>query len=159
MDLLPGGANSEHPEWEISNAKGYWSLNVGVFYNEGGMRERKKASEEYVKILRGEGVEAYFHHGAERSSVCVGAFPKEAIQTMQRSNPLTGALTVTNRIVDARMLKLQEKYPHNLHNGAIFYELIWNPKTQKKEKEPHYSFAVQIPQPAVVAPRAAPKRP
>ena len=145
MDTLPGGRSS-HPEWELKNAPGYYSLQVGVFYNSEGMRRRRYAAEEYCRILREEkGEEAYYDHGRVNSSVCIGAFPKSAIQTIQKTDPLTGILTVKEKIVDERMLQLQREYPHNLHNGRVFYEILHDPRSGKKIRDPHTSFAVEIP--------------
>lgn len=146
MDALPTG-RGEHPEWELSKAPGYYSLQVAVFYNTGEMRRRKYAAEEYCKLLREQGEEAYYHHGSVNSSVCIGAFPEEAIQTFQETDPLTGIIRVRSKIVDERMLALQRKHPHNLHNGSTFYEVTRDPRTGQKYRDPHTSFAVEIPRP------------
>ncbi|MFQ5806258.1 MAG: hypothetical protein ACE5I3_07405 [Phycisphaerae bacterium] len=144
MDTLPTGRGA-HPEWLLSNAPGYYSLQVAVFYNTEGMRQRKYAAEEYCKLLREQGEEAYYHHGRVNSSVCIGAFPEEAIQTFQYPDPLTGAIRVKSKIVDERVLALQRKFPHNLHNGSTFYEITRDPKTGREHRDPHTSFAVEIP--------------
>lgn len=146
MDVLPTG-RGEHPEWELSRAPGYYSLQVAVFYNTGQMRRRKYAAEQYCKLLREQGEEAYYHHGTVNSSVCIGAFPREAIQTFQETDPLTGIVRVRSKIVDERMLALQRKYPHNLHNGAVFYEVVRDPRTGAKYRDAHTSFPVRIPKP------------
>ena len=155
MDTLPGGRGT-HPEWELSKAPGFYSLQVAVFYNTEGMRRRRFAAEEYCRLLREEkGAEAYYNHGHVNSIVCIGAFPKEAIRTFQKTDPLTGILRVTSKIVDERMLALQREYPHNLHNGRIFYEVLRDPRTGKQVRDPHTSFAVEIPRaPAGAAPFA-----
>jgi hypothetical protein len=144
MGTLPVGRGS-HPEWLLTNAPGYYSLQVGVFYNTGAMRSRKYAAEEYCKLLREQGEEAYYHHGAVNSSVCIGSFPEEAIQTFQQTDSLTGIIEVTAKIVDERLLALQRKYPDNLHNLHKFYDVSVDPRTGKKTRSPHTSFAVEIP--------------
>lgn len=144
MDTLPTGLGS-HPEWHLSNAPGHYSLQVAVFYNTEGMRRRKYAAEEYCSLLRKQGQQAYYHHGTVNSSVCIGAFPKEAIQTFQEVDPYTGIINVKEKIVDKRMLELQRRYPYNLHNGHKFFETGRNPKTGKRYREAHTSFAVKIP--------------
>jgi hypothetical protein len=144
VETLPVGSGS-HPEWLLSNAPGYYSLQVAVFYNTEGMRRREFAAEEYCKLLREQGEEAYYDHGAVNSSVCIGAFPKEAIQTFQDQDPYTGIIHVTSKIVDERMLALQRRFPHNLHNGRTFYEVTRDPRTGKKRRDAHTSFAVEIP--------------
>jgi len=133
------------PEWQLRNARGYYSLQVAVFYNTDGMRQRKTAAEQYCKLLREQGEEAYFDHGAVHSSVTIGTFPREAIQAFERTDPMTGRVQVTQRIVDEKMLALQKKYPYNLHNGRKFYEIVHDKKTGEKQRIPHTSFPVIIP--------------
>jgi hypothetical protein len=146
LDTLPGGRPS-HPEWDISNAHGYWSLQVAVFYNINEFRERKSAAEQYCKMLRDKGEEAYVHHGSDKSSVCIGAFPKEAIQEFRKEDSFSGVVTFTNRIVDKRMLATQKKYPENLENGYKMFDIEHDPKTGARTRVPRESFAVEIPQP------------
>lgn len=140
--------STANAEWELTRAAGHWSLQVAVFYNTDRMTQRKFAAEEYCKILRQDGEEAYFYHGAVNSSVFVGAFPKAAIRTETRENPLTGVLEVKSRMVDAKLLALQKKFPHNLHNGAIAYERVRGRGGAPDRREAHTSFPVEIPRPA-----------
>jgi hypothetical protein len=144
METLPTG-RGHHPEWHLSNAPGYYSLQVAVFYNTEGMRRRKYAAEEYCKLLREQGEQAYYDHGPVNSSVCIGVFPEEAIQTFQEQDPLTGIIRVTSKMVDQRLIALQQRFPFNLHNGSKFYEIIRDPRTGEKIRDPHTSFAVEIP--------------
>jgi hypothetical protein len=144
METLPLGRGS-HPEWLLSDAPGYYSLQVAVFYNTGEMRRRKYAAEEYCKLLREQGEQAYYDHGPVNSSVCIGVFPEEAIQTFQEQDPLTGIIRVTSKMVDQRLIALQRRFPFNLHNGSKFYEIIRDPRTGEKIRDPHTSFAVEIP--------------
>lgn len=159
LDTLPGGRPTR-PEWEISRAKGYWSLQVAVFYNVNEMRQRKSAAEQYCKLLRDQGEEAYFHHGSDKSSVCIGAFPKEAIQEFRKEDPLSGVVSFNSKIVDKRMLAVQKKYPLDLENGYKMTDIVRDPKTGAKVRMPRESFAVEIPRPpdpAVIDPSAAQK--
>lgn len=133
------------PQWELTKADGYYSLQVGVFYNTDSFKKRRYAAEEYCKLLRDEGMEAWFHHGPENSSVCIGSFPREAIESVREKDSFTGRVHFLNRIVDEKMLALQKKYPHNLHNGAVFYEVNRDRATGRETKTPHYSFPVVIP--------------
>jgi len=133
------------PQWELSKAEGRYSLQVGVFYNTETFKRRRYAAEEYCKVLRDEGQEAWFHHGPESSSVCIGSFPQRAIENIREKDPFTGRVRFTNRITDERMLTLQKKYPHNVHNGAVFYEVQRDPASGREVKTPHYSFPVVIP--------------
>lgn len=146
MEALPI-AEPGDPRWDLSRAKGYWSLHVGVFYNSEGMRQRRKAAVEYCKLLRGQGEEAYYHHGPAQSSVYVSVYPEQAIRTVQRPDPLTGIPTVVNKIVDERMLAAQRRFPISLHNGHILYEVVRDPATGAvKDRIPTPSFPVKIPQ-------------
>lgn len=67
------------PEWELSQCPGKYSLQVAVFYNTIMFGERKLAAAQYAEQLRGEGFEAYYHHGPTRSSVSVGHFGEEDV--------------------------------------------------------------------------------
>jgi len=146
METLPTGLG-RHPDWHLLRAPGCYSLQVAVFYNTEGMRQRKFAAEEYCRLLREQGEEAYYHHGAVNSIVCIGAFPAEAIQTYETPDPYTGIIRVTAKIVDQRMLELQKRFPYNLHNGHRFYETRRDPQTGQTVRDPHASFAVYVPRP------------
>ncbi|MEZ0266304.1 MAG: hypothetical protein ACAI43_16360 [Phycisphaerae bacterium] len=69
-------------EWRLSNApnNGYWSLQVAAFQ---GNAKRKEAAVEAVREARSRGVEAYYYHGPTISSVCVGAWPANAIKEQE----------------------------------------------------------------------------
>jgi len=144
LEALPS-AQSDIARWELTRAPGYYSLQIGVFYNTEGMQQRRFAAEEACKLLRRQGEEAYYHHGPAMSIVCVGAFPKDAIQETRAADEFSGRLQFRSRIVDERMLALQRKHPFNLHNGAKFYDVTRNPRSGEKQREPHYSFPVTIP--------------
>ncbi len=150
--LTPLPGQDQGPaEWEISKARGHWSLQVAVFYNEGEMQQRKQAAIEYCKLLRQQGHEAYYHHGQVNSSVCIGAFPKDAIQTVQRKESLTGRTQFTQKIVDPRLLALQQKFPHSTQNGRIMHQVSLNARGEK-QRIPDASFPVEIPSAAEPAP-------
>ncbi|MBK8914153.1 MAG: hypothetical protein IPM64_06050 [Phycisphaerales bacterium] len=143
-------------EWNLENAKGYWSLQVGAFYNTRDMTERWQAAEEYCRVLREEGVPAYFHHGETVSSVCIGAFPYRAIAESASENPLTGRRGVSAKIVDPKMLDYQRRFPHNLENGHIVYNITRDARGDVKQRIPNASFPVMLPnaeRPARTAPR------
>jgi hypothetical protein len=144
LEELPSG-RPQHPEWNLANAKGYWTLHVAVFYNEGEITSRKYLAEEYCRELREQGVEAYYHHGPVRSSVYLGLFPKQAVQAFKQTNPLSGVVTVNNKIVDERLLDLQKRYPVSYQNGKIVNELVPDPKTGQVTRVPFASFIVRTP--------------
>ncbi len=148
MDAIPT-LQSKHPEWDlerVTQADAYWSLHVGVFYNNEQLRKRRAAAEEYCALLRKEGDEAYYHHGASNSSVYVGLFPKRSIIDTTREDALSGLPTAVRQIVDERMLKVQAKYPVSLHNGHQLNEVQRDSQTGAVTKrQPVPSFPVVIP--------------
>lgn len=136
---------TSNPEWDLNNADGYWSLQVAVFYNTGEFHARRTAAEQYCSELRKQGVEAYFHHGSANSVVCVGLFPREAVQEVQREDPLLGVVRPTIEYVDERLKKLQEEFPRNLQNGHELYSIEHDPRTGERQKIPQPSFLVRTP--------------
>ena len=138
---------AQHPEWNLENANGYWSLHVAVFFNEGVITNRKYLAEEYCRELReDQRVEAYYHHGPVRSSVYVELFPKQAVRTVNRTHPLTGETTVVNQIVDERLLELQRQFPRSLQNARVMNEIFRDSQTgQINRRRPFKSLLVKIP--------------
>lgn len=69
-------------EWNLANApaKSYWSLQIAAFKDNS---KRKEAAVEAVKELRDKGVEAFYYHGATVSSVCIGAWPQNALREQE----------------------------------------------------------------------------
>jgi hypothetical protein len=75
------------PEWNLFNkdldkapkdpTRAYWSLQIMAFKTD---LRRKEAAVQAVEALRKQGVEAYYYHGDTISSVCVGAWPMDAIE-------------------------------------------------------------------------------
>jgi hypothetical protein len=65
------------PEWDLRNADGYWSIEVGVYKDS---PQRKQAAVEAVRDARKNGVPAYYYHGPTASSVCIGIWPREAVR-------------------------------------------------------------------------------
>ena len=53
------------PEWNLANAKGYWSLQIAAYKDS---PKRKEAAVEAVREARKNGVEAYYYHGETTSS-------------------------------------------------------------------------------------------
>lgn len=145
LDVVPTPSTTDSA-WNLNNASGYWSLQVGVFYNTREMTERRSAAEQYCKLLREQGEEAYFHHGRDRSSVCIGTFPQGAIAQMTQEDPMTGRMTVKARIVDKKMLELQKRFPHNLENGFIVNSITRDAAGKITERTPNASFPVLLPQ-------------
>ncbi len=144
MDLLPTH-RSQHPEWNLAAADGYWSLHVAVFYNTDTMHSRRSAAEQYCALLREQGEEAYYHHGPVNSSVYIGTYPQDAVTEFRREDPLTGVVDTALRIVDQRMLEAQKRFPESLQNGHRVYEVIRDQTGQVAQRVPVPSFPVVIP--------------
>jgi hypothetical protein len=75
------------PEWNLFNkdldktpkdpTRAYWSLQIMAFRAD---PLRKEAAVQAVAALRKNGVEAYYYHGDTVSSVCIGAWPMDAVE-------------------------------------------------------------------------------
>ena len=67
------------PDWNLLNApkNAYWTIEIATFL---GDAQRKQAAVEAVRELRARGEQAYFYHGPTASSVCIGAWPREAMR-------------------------------------------------------------------------------
>ena len=85
------------PEWNLLNkdankdrsdpTRAFWSLEIAAYR---GSPDRKQAAAEAVKAARAQGVEAYYYHGPSISSVCVGAWPMDAIKRQETDAARTG---------------------------------------------------------------------
>lgn len=137
---LPG-TDPGPPEWNLLNANGFYTIIVAVFYDqpEANYFGRKEYAVAYCKQLREKGEEAYFRHGSARSTVTIGAFPKDAI-AMVKSGNLT-----KEQIRSQQMFEIHKRYPELAVNGR--QELIWdiNPVTGKAEQMPVRSYPAHIP--------------
>jgi hypothetical protein len=68
------------PEWNLANTPktAYWSIEIATF---AGDPRRKEAAVEMVRQLRENGEQlAYYFHGPTASSVCIGAWPRDAVK-------------------------------------------------------------------------------
>lgn len=66
-------------EWNLLSTpkNAYWTIEIATF---SGNAKRKEAAVQMVRDLRAQGeTQAYYYHGPTVSSVCVGAWPREAI--------------------------------------------------------------------------------
>jgi hypothetical protein len=66
------------PQWDLANAPAgmVWSLQIAAYE---GSPQRKKYAVDAVREARAQGVPAYYYHGPSISSVCVGAWPRQAV--------------------------------------------------------------------------------
>lgn len=124
------------PEWDLRKAPGQYSLQVGVFYNEGEFQERQAAAVQYCKVLRDEGIEAWYMHGDNgRSIVTVGHFDEKQTQMVKQPD---GSLDYSPEI--KRVLAQKEEFKYNLINGRIRQT-----RRPGMEFAPDLSFLVPIP--------------
>jgi hypothetical protein len=72
------------PEWNLANtpADRMWSWQIAAYVDS---FQRKQYAVDAVREARKQGIEAYYYHGENTSSVCIGAFPAEALKA-QDSN-------------------------------------------------------------------------
>jgi len=119
-----------HPEWNLENVNGDYSLQVAVFFPSPEIKDRKKAAVDYVEKLRKKHYETFYHHGPSSSIVTVGVFGKDAVR--ERG----GRLDYSEEV---RALQRKENFAYNLTNGAI-----WN-ATLDGERGTVRSLLVKIP--------------
>jgi len=111
-ELIGGTAPTDEAisSWDVRNAPGPYTLQIGVFYNTPTFHQRKKAAEEYVRLLRAEGFHAYFYHEEGRSFVFVGDFDEsDILQTPQ--GPRFGPR------VEKLIAQREEEFRYILENG------------------------------------------
>lgn len=65
-------------DWNLLNApkNAYWTMEIATF---SGNQKRKEAAVQAVRELRDKGEPAFYYHGPSSSSVCVGAWPRDAV--------------------------------------------------------------------------------
>lgn len=138
------------PEWDLRNAKGVYSLHVGITYPTPTMHEYKEAAIEWVKALRDDGFEAYYYHNPDKpeTSICVGTFGRDAIVSGQHESRYED-LEIEQRQVYRKPVNdlraKNEMFQYNLENGHITYKSFVDPKTGQRERLPNRSFLVRIP--------------
>ncbi|MDB5355610.1 MAG: hypothetical protein JWN24_2063 [Phycisphaerales bacterium] len=69
-------------QWDLARTPGdaFWSVQVGAYQ---GSPERKQAAVDEVRGLRAKNIPAYYYHGETISSICIGYWPKSAIQEQE----------------------------------------------------------------------------
>lgn len=153
-------------EWNLVNAKGHYSLQIGVYKDN---PRRKEAAVEAVREARAQGIQAYYYHGPTASSVCVGTWPADAVQqegdTRSRDpgavpmllpqgiNVSSNARTVDGKPVevvrpklvvrDPTLEELVRKYPYQLINGGV--RVMTNPQTGERKVLQDPSILVLVP--------------
>ncbi len=138
-------------EFDVSRARGTYTLYVAVFYNTPGFDQRREAAEQYVALLRQEGYSAYYRHEDVRSYVFVGDFTNEDIVAEPG-----GAVHYGPR-VEALINQRPEEFRHLTENG----HLVKYP-TPSGQLAPPQSYLVPVPREGgggAPAPRERPPAP
>ncbi len=123
MPIRMPTANVGNPDWALTNAKGLYTLQVGVFEPAGDFTEYKEAASEFCKLLREQGHEAYYHHTDAASMVTVGSFGRDAIIQPSRDKKASSSGMVAVPVYHPNIIAMQQKelLKHNLVNGGIQY--------------------------------------
>ncbi len=125
-------------EWDLRNARGVYTLNVGVTYNTAMLHNYKEAAVEWVRDLRRRGYEGYYYHDPERplTSICVGTFGDDGLVDDGHGE---------TRMSDAVLaLRNKEEFKYNLENGHIIYRTATD-ENGKRVRIPNWSFLGKIP--------------
>lgn len=81
----------------------------------------RREAERAAAQLRGEGEDAYFYHGPNRSSVTIGVFGEDDLDA-----------TTTPAIESPRLKELRQRFPHNLLNGEGIMETVQTERGPQK---------------------------
>ncbi|MEX0776945.1 MAG: hypothetical protein WD042_14665 [Phycisphaeraceae bacterium] len=122
----PTGKANAISEWDVAQYAGMYTLQIG-FYDEHYGKNFRKAAEEQVRKLRGEGEQAYYYHGPNRSLVTLELFSDEDF-VLQGQQWAYGP----------RIIELQKRYPHNLGDGRKIIDMV-DGKPQEQR-----SFLVEV---------------
>ncbi len=120
------GVTGANPEWDLRRvrsrlgSRAEYTLQVGVYARLSGgvpsadeVAQFRKAAEEAVTTLRGEGEQAFYYHGPTSSTITIGVFDETEHDS-----------TVAPAMESRRLKSLRERHPNNLVNGAGFRETV-----------------------------------
>ncbi len=141
------------PEWHISRCPGDYTLQIGVFYNTATFGKRKASAAEWADQLRGEGIEAYYHHGEVRSSVTVGHFSERDIIREQRGPRSVSVNTLIRYSDRVEALRKQDRFRYNLENGHKVKRIRATPTGMKEVYQESFLIPVPRKKPDAVADR------
>jgi hypothetical protein len=98
------------PEWNLANAPAdaAWSVQIAAFKDD---VKRKQAAVDAVRELREKGIIAFYYHGNAVSSVCIGAWPEDALKRQE----MDGSRAVVDE--DQAMLVSQGPLPAQFKNA------------------------------------------
>ncbi len=123
-------------QWALTNAPGSYSLQIAVFYPEGEFTQSRSAATQLVAELRGEGHEAYYHHGDVMTMVTIGSFDESAV--IERTD---GTVYLSEEVL--RLQASDPRFEHNYENGRVINRKIGS--TRGTTKFSNHSFLVRIP--------------
>jgi hypothetical protein len=159
---------SANPAWDLARSGAYWSLEIAVYRDS---PDRKQAAVDAVREARAKGIEAYYYHGETASSVCIGAWPKDAVREIdtgaQNDNP-DAPLYVTAeplspdmakgieargmkpiapqvQLVDPTLTDTMRRFPEHAINGEVLMRRGKDPQTGKEMVQPESSYLVKGP--------------
>lgn len=104
-----GGAQGQY---NLTTARGKYSLWIAVFFNTPTFDQRREVAEQYVQQLRNEGVEAYVFHELVKSYVFVGSFGADALTPLPN-----GTWQVSKEVQDFAAARAGEEFLYLMENG------------------------------------------
>jgi len=153
ITLAPGAGGKAAGEWDIRNCPGAYSLLVAVFEDQPKAKPRyvgrRKFAAAYCEKLRGEGHEAYVHHGPRSSSVTIGSFQRDAIEVRKRRVRVTGSPRpgyVEETIpVDPALVALMKEFPARAWNGREYYDVQRDAAGKEISRKLAPSVPIEVP--------------
>jgi hypothetical protein len=131
--LMPTHISGSAPQYDLAtvDAKAIYTLEIGYYDRQYG-KDFRRAAEQAVQTLRQDGLEAYYFHKADRSSVAIGAFGRNVVRTTVQRGGLARV-----EIVDPAVLALQQRFPKYMVNGLEFKTKVRHPDgTESFQPEP-----------------------
>ena len=104
---------------DLRRHSGKYTLQIG-YYDEASGADFRAAAEKAAAVLREEGEQAFYYHGATMSLVTVGLFDESDI--VQTTQTLPDGQVVIGQTYSERVQRLRERYPYNLGNGMTLMD-------------------------------------
>ncbi len=113
-EIVGGGVAGEggQGKYNVTSAKGKYTLLIAVFYNTPTFNQRREAAEQYLQQLRNEGVEAYIFHEPVKSYVFVGAFDEKALVSVPG-----GGWALSKEVQDFIAARADNEFAYLTENG------------------------------------------
>ncbi len=160
-------------EWDLTRTPetAFWTVQIAAYT---GSAERKKAAVDSVRAAREMGIPAYFYHGDNVSSVCIGTWPRAAVREQESSSQYNpdpnksllvmdhvipglptdlrdtegNAITTVApkvEIADPTLAAALRQYPHHAVNGEQMAHQATDKVTGRVTTTMDPSFLVEIP--------------